>query len=92
MGLFELSKIQLLNTLLYMQKNFSGPIISIFGGTHLRSAREAELLHVAETLEKRHPSVELYLNHCTGQKSQAFLAKRFGVRVKAFPARATFAI
>ena len=82
----------LLNTLLHVQQNFSGPIISILGGTHLRSAREAELHHVAETLEARHPNVNLYLNHCTGQKSQSFLAKEFGARVKAFPAGATLEI
>jgi len=82
----------LLNTLLYVQQNFSGQIISILGGTHLRSAREAELHHVAEMLETRHPNVNLYLNHCTGQKPQSFLANRFGARVKAFPAGATLEI
>ena len=78
----------LLNTLLHVQQNFSGPIISILGGTHLGSAREAELRHVAETLETRHPNVKLYLNHCTGEKAQSFLANHFGARVRAFPAGA----
>ena len=82
----------LLNTLLYVQQNFSGPIISILGGTHLNSTSEAELHHVAEKLETRHPNVNLYLNHCTGQEAQAFLAKEFGARVKAFPAGAILEI
>ena len=82
----------LLNTLLHVQKLFSGPIISILGGTHLNSTSEAELHHVTETLETRHPNINLYLNHCTGQKSQVFLANRFGTRVKAFPAGATLEI
>ncbi len=82
----------LLNTLLYVQQHFSGPIISILGGTHLRSAREAALKHVAKTLETRYPDAELYLNHCTGKESHAFLANRFGERVKAFPAGAMLEI
>ncbi len=82
----------LLNTLLHVQKKFSGPIISIFGGTHLRATSEAELRQVAERLETRHPNVELYLNHCTGKEAQAFLANLFGERVKAFPAGATLEI
>ena len=82
----------LLNTLLHVQKNFLGPIIGILGGTHLRSTREADLRHVGETLETRHPNVELYLNHCTGKEAQAFLANRFGECARAFPAGATLKI
>lgn len=78
----------LLNTLRHARENFSRPIIRIVGGTHLKGTSEAELHHVAETLERQYPNVELYLNHCTGAETQAFLAKRFGERVRAFPAGA----
>lgn len=78
----------LLNTLLHVQKNFSGQIISILGGTHLTSASEADLDHVADVLKVNHPNAVLYLNHCTGEKAQNFLAGIFGERVNAFPAGA----
>jgi len=76
----------LLNTLLHVQKSFSGPIISILGGTHLVSASEAELRHVAKTLEAHHPNVALYLNHCTGERAYQALSDALGHQVKPCPA------
>ena len=79
----------LLNTLLHVQENFSGPIISILGGTHLVSASEVELCHVIETLDVRYPALGFYLNHCTGERAYQALADALGHEVKPCPAGTT---
>ncbi len=79
----------LLNTLLHVEKNFSGPIITVLGGTHLVSASEAELSHVIETLDIRYPSLDFYLNHCTSERAYQALKDAFGHQVKPCPAGTT---
>jgi 7,8-dihydropterin-6-yl-methyl-4-(beta-D-ribofuranosyl)aminobenzene 5'-phosphate synthase len=78
----------LLNTLAHIRRCFSQPVRAIIGGTHLASARPEDLEHVRITLKDQGlgDSPILYLNHCTGERAQAFLAQAFGEKMKSCPA------
>lgn len=78
----------LLNTLLHVERCFSGQITHILGGTHLKPASAAELDEVVEILRRDYPDTALYLNHCTGDDAQAYLERALGERVLPFPAGA----
>jgi len=72
----------LLNTLLHVEDNFEGAIRTVIGGTHLVSADDQQLDHVISIIEDRYQGVDLYLNHCTGQKAITRLSTALGDQVK----------
>jgi 7,8-dihydropterin-6-yl-methyl-4-(beta-D-ribofuranosyl)aminobenzene 5'-phosphate synthase len=76
----------ILNTLFHVKRIFSEPIIAIIGGIHLNHADNQYLDHVVEVIAENFPSLDLYLNHCTGETAFAKLSKAFGQRVKKYPA------
>lgn len=76
----------LLNTLFHVEKYFEGPIIAVLGGTHLTSSSDADLDHVISVLRDRYMPLDLYLNHCTGERAYQTLADTFGQHVKPCPA------
>jgi 7,8-dihydropterin-6-yl-methyl-4-(beta-D-ribofuranosyl)aminobenzene 5'-phosphate synthase len=76
----------LLNTLFHVEKHFEGPLTAILGGTHLTSSSEADLDHVISVLRNRYMPLDLYLNHCTGERAYQALADTFGQHVKPCPA------
>jgi 7,8-dihydropterin-6-yl-methyl-4-(beta-D-ribofuranosyl)aminobenzene 5'-phosphate synthase len=78
----------LLNTLAHIRRCFSQPVRAIIGGTHLTAARTEDLERVKTALRDQGLgcSPELYLNHCTGERAQVFLAQAFSEKVKSCPA------
>jgi 7,8-dihydropterin-6-yl-methyl-4-(beta-D-ribofuranosyl)aminobenzene 5'-phosphate synthase len=76
----------LLNTLSHVRRAFGDEIVAIVGGTHLGSADEATLQHVATVLREEMGSPRLYLNHCTGDRALWVLATAFGEGVRSCPA------
>jgi len=78
----------LLNTLFHVNKNFSLPITSVVGGTHLLSADRPYLAHVVEVISEHFPNLSFYMNHCTGNYAVEELENKFGKSVKQFPAGA----
>jgi 7,8-dihydropterin-6-yl-methyl-4-(beta-D-ribofuranosyl)aminobenzene 5'-phosphate synthase len=78
----------LLNTLAHVRRVFNQEIIAIVGGTHLANLDADTLEHIIKSLlttgAGKVPS--LYLNHCTGERSLAALAKAFGEKVNPCPA------
>jgi 7,8-dihydropterin-6-yl-methyl-4-(beta-D-ribofuranosyl)aminobenzene 5'-phosphate synthase len=76
----------LLNTLFHVEKHFEGPIIAVLGGTHLTSLSDTELGHVISVLRDRYMPLDLYINHCTGERAYQALADTFGHHVKPCPA------
>ncbi len=80
----------LLNTLLKVREELGGKKVAmIIGGTHMMGFNHAEVQHVADTLENKHGSPELFLNHCTGARAIEQLQERFQGKVKPFPAGAS---
>jgi len=79
----------LLNTLFHVKKVFSKPVKLVMGGTHLLAAEKAYLEYITEKLEEHFPSVQYYLNHCTGEVAVKFLAETFSSRASDFPAGAS---
>jgi metal-dependent hydrolase (beta-lactamase superfamily II) len=69
-----------------VEKHFEGPLTAILGGTHLTSSSEADLDHVISVLRNRYMPLDLYLNHCTGERAYQALADTFGQHVKPCPA------
>jgi len=76
----------LLNTLIHVEDNFEGPIRMVIGGTHLVSADDQQLDHVISIIQDRYQGVDLYLNHCTGQKAIKRLSTALGDQVRSCPA------
>jgi 7,8-dihydropterin-6-yl-methyl-4-(beta-D-ribofuranosyl)aminobenzene 5'-phosphate synthase len=78
----------LLNTLVHIRRRFSKPVRAIIGGTHLTAASADDLERVRTALQDQGLgcSPELYLNHCTGEHAQMFLAQAFGEKMKPCPA------
>lgn len=76
----------LLNTLLHVEENFAGTITTVIGGTHLMSADDQQVDRVISIIEDRYQGIDLYLNHCTGQKAIARLSTALGDQVKSCPA------
>jgi 7,8-dihydropterin-6-yl-methyl-4-(beta-D-ribofuranosyl)aminobenzene 5'-phosphate synthase len=76
----------LLNTLAHVRRTFDRPIVAVLGGTHLIGADGAYLQHVVAVLEVEYGPLQLYPNHCTGDRAYAALAQAFGDRVQPLPA------
>jgi len=74
----------LLNTLNYVKSNFSEPVHTVVGGTHLLHTSGPELRHIIDVLEAEYTISSYYLNHCTGEDAIKTLAKHFGSRVQPF--------
>ncbi len=75
----------LLNTLAHVQRAFEGEIAAVAGGFHLVDADEVQLRHTIETLKAYSP-LQLYPNHCTGERAYVALAVAFGENVAPCPA------
>lgn len=56
----------LLNTVLHVERAFGRRVVAIAGGTHLASASEQYLQHVADALVQGGSVQRIYPNHCTG--------------------------
>lgn len=78
----------LLNTLAQIQRVFSRRIKAVIGGTHLTSATQADLNHAIDVLrgDGQETAIDLYPNHCTGERAYFALAQAFGSRVQPCPA------
>jgi 7,8-dihydropterin-6-yl-methyl-4-(beta-D-ribofuranosyl)aminobenzene 5'-phosphate synthase len=78
----------LLNTLAHVRRFFGREIAAVVGGAHLANVDADTLVHAIAILRvtsaKRSP--DLYLNHCTGERALAALAKAFGRKVHPCPA------
>ncbi len=72
----------LLNTLAHVTRTFKRQPMTVIGGTHLVSAEGDALQHVIETLRAAYQPMDLYPNHCTGQRAFVALASAFGDRVQ----------
>jgi 7,8-dihydropterin-6-yl-methyl-4-(beta-D-ribofuranosyl)aminobenzene 5'-phosphate synthase len=75
----------LLNTLAHVQRTFQHSIVAILGGSHLVTADEAYLEHIASVLREHYGQLYFYLNHCTGERAYISLVNAFGIRVKPCP-------
>ncbi|NJN97384.1 MAG: MBL fold metallo-hydrolase [Anaerolineales bacterium] len=75
----------LLNTLAHVQRKFQRRITAVLGGTHLESSEGSALQHVVNVL-REYGSVQLYPNHCSGERAYVALATAFGERVQPCPA------
>lgn len=80
----------LLNTLAHVRRIFNKKITAIIGGAHLASVSEENLEHAISILRLTSAGdvPYLYLNHCTGERALAALAKAFPGRVNPYPAGA----
>jgi 7,8-dihydropterin-6-yl-methyl-4-(beta-D-ribofuranosyl)aminobenzene 5'-phosphate synthase len=79
----------LLNTLAHVQHVFAQRnIAAIVGGAHLAQVDPANLEHTVDVLRATSTGTtpSLYLNHCTGERPLARLARAFGEKVHACPA------
>jgi len=76
----------LLNTLAHVRRTFQHHIFAILGGTHLATAGETNLEHIANVLRKHYRSPYLYPNHCTGELAYVTMVNAFGDRVRPCPA------
>lgn len=78
----------LLNVLAHIRSSFSEPLRAIVGGTHLASTGSEALGKVIATLGKGYDGKipDLYLNHCTGERSLAVLAHALYEKVNPCPA------
>ena len=76
----------LLNTLAHVRRTFQRPIFAILGGTHLATADETNLEHIAKELREQHGSPYFYPNHCTGELAYVAMVNAFGDRVRSCPA------
>ncbi len=75
----------LVNTLQHVQQIFGKKPGIVVGGTHLGDLPHAELQQVVELLKPFQP-LDLWVNHCTGERGFTVLTQHFGRRVKDFPA------
>jgi len=77
----------LLNTLAHAQRVFNRKIIAIIGGTHLESVDPLILENaICQGLVSQGHIPDLYLNHCSGERPLAILAKMLGEKVHPCPA------
>ena len=78
----------LLNTLAHIRRTFAKPITAVIGGTHLTSATQEDLDHAIDVLrgDGQGMAIDLYPNHCTGERAYYALAQAFGDRVRPCPA------
>ena len=78
----------LLNTLAHIRRSFSQPVRAIIGGTHLAAVGPEALGRVVAELSERCEGgiPDLYLNHCTGERTISTLAQNFGEKVNPCPA------
>jgi 7,8-dihydropterin-6-yl-methyl-4-(beta-D-ribofuranosyl)aminobenzene 5'-phosphate synthase len=60
-----------------LEKTGEKKIRGIIGGTHLKAAREEQLLWTLKELE-RYEIDHFYVSHCTGLRASMMLARRFG--------------
>ncbi len=74
----------LTNTLLHVHRTFGQRIATVAGGTHLVSAKEADLERVIEVLQGLGVS-RLYPNHCTGPQAYVALVQSLGRTVAPCP-------
>jgi 7,8-dihydropterin-6-yl-methyl-4-(beta-D-ribofuranosyl)aminobenzene 5'-phosphate synthase len=75
----------LLNTLAHIRRTFQRQIIAVLGGTHLISAHGDALHHVVEVLRQSYGPLQLYPNHCTGERAYVALSTAFNERVQPCP-------
>ncbi len=79
----------LLNTLAHVQHVFAQKnIAAIVGGAHLAQVDPVDLEHTIDVLRTTAAGAipSLYLNHCTGERALAVLARSFEGKVHACPA------
>jgi 7,8-dihydropterin-6-yl-methyl-4-(beta-D-ribofuranosyl)aminobenzene 5'-phosphate synthase len=76
----------LLNTLAHVRRKSQRPIFAILGGTHLATADETNLEHIANVLREQYGAPYFYPNHCTGELAYVAMVNAFGNRVKPCPA------
>jgi len=74
----------LLNTLSHVNRNFTGRIISVIGGTHLMSANADDLNRVITILKTNYQDMSLFLNHCTGENAIEKLRQTLTCQVTPF--------
>ena len=79
----------LLNTLAHVKQTFQRPIFVVLGGTHLESAAGDALQHIVTELAETYGPLQLYPNHCTGERAYVTLTMAFGERVQPCPAGTT---
>lgn len=69
----------LLNTCLKVESKWpSEKIRAIVGGTHLMDASVGELDSISQHIEKKYESLQIYFNHCSGERSYKYFLNRFG--------------
>lgn len=78
----------LLNTLAHVRHMFQSRIVAVLGGTHLESSEGSALHHVVDMLREYGP-LQLYPNHCSGERAYVALSTAFGERVQPCPAGTT---
>lgn len=78
----------LLNTLAQIRRHFDKRIKVVIGGTHLASTSPEALNHAVDVLKSfaGEGPINLYPNHCTGERAYLVLAQAFGERVSPCPA------
>lgn len=76
----------LLNTLAHVEQHFGQPVTTILGGTHLVTAKVADLAHIIALLRDDYGVPQLYLSHCTGTQALFALTTAFGEKVAPCPA------
>lgn len=78
----------LLNTLAHIQRFFSQPIRAVVGGAHLATVGPEILSHVVAELRDHCEGhvLDLYLNHCSGERALITLAQAFGEKTSPCPA------
>jgi metal-dependent hydrolase (beta-lactamase superfamily II) len=67
---------------------FQSQIVAVLGGTHLESIEGSALQHVVAVL-REHGPLQLYPNHCSGERAYVALSTAFGERVQPCPAGTT---
>jgi len=81
----------LLNTLDWVENQFSQTPVIVMGGLHLASAEPSIVETLMEALAER-GAPQLYPNHCTGEEALIALTNAFPGKVHPFPAGSTLTI
>lgn len=78
----------LLNTLDHIRRVFNHRFLAVIGGTHLVSAAPETIAHAVNVLMQDYngQALNLYPNHCTGERAYLALAQAFGEHVAPFHA------
>lgn len=75
----------LVNTLMYVRKEFAKPVMAIIGGIHLFDAKPERIEKTIKALQNDFQADLMYFNHCTGLEATAELRSSLGERVNFCP-------